>query len=155
MRCKKPIFPVETLNKFCVSFQVSVPFTYGLAVRAITMIATEPANGTLAVVTGWGALSSDNTTLPSQLQAVEISIAVRTACVSAYAPDRTITANMVCAGASGQGICNGDFGGPLVAGGHLAGIASWATGCADAQHPGVYTSVAKLKSFVTQETGVQ
>jgi len=117
------------------------------------MIATEPAAGTLAVVTGWGA--SDNTTLTSQLQAVELSIAVRTACVNAHARNRTITANMVCAGVAGKGICNGDFGGPLFAGGKLAGIASWATGCADAQHPGVYTSVAKLKGFVTQVTGVQ
>jgi trypsin len=62
---------------------------------------------------------------------------------------------MICAGAAGLGICNGDFGGPLVFRGQLVGIASWGIGCADGQHPGVYTNIASLKSFITQVTGVQ
>ena len=155
MRGKTPIFPVEPLNNFSVTFQVTVPFTYGPRVRQISMISTEPAAGTPAVVTGWGASSSNNTTLPSQLQAVEVNITVRTTCSTAYAPERAITVNMICAGVAGLGICNGDFVGPLVVRGQLAGIASWGIGCADGQHPGVYTNVTSLKSFVTQVTGVQ
>jgi len=119
------------------------------------MISTEPAAGSYSVVSGWGALSSNDTTLSSQLQAVELNITVRTACNSSYTPDQWITLNMICAGVSGLGICNGDFGGPLVVGGQLAGIASWGIGCADVQHPAVYANVARLKSFVTLVTGVQ
>ena len=155
MRGKTPIFPVEPLNNFSVTFQVTVPFTYSPKVRQISMISTEPTAATTAVVTGWGALSSDDTTLQSQLRAVEVNITVRTTCNSAYAPDRPVTWNMICAGVAGLGICNGDFGGPLVVRGHLAGIASWGIGCADVQHPGVYTNVASLKSFITQVTGLQ
>jgi secreted trypsin-like serine protease len=61
---------------------------------------------------------------------------------------------MICAGVSGVGFCNGDIGDPLVVTGVLAGIASWGIDCADAQHPGVYTNIAKFRTFITQVTGV-
>jgi len=119
------------------------------------MTSREPAAGSHSVVSCWGALASDYPTLPSQLQAFEVNITVRTKCNISYAPDRGITVNMICAGVAGLAICNGDFGGPLVFGGRLAGITSWGIGCADAQHPGVYTNVASLKSFVTLVTDAQ
>ena len=118
------------------------------------MVATEPAAGIQAVVSGWGALSSGNTTLPLQLQAVHVNITVRTTCTNTYGTDHPVTNNMVCAGEAGAGICNGDMGSPLVVSGVLVGIASWGIGCAEDPYPGVYTSIAKLKSFVTQVTGV-
>jgi hypothetical protein len=71
MRGKTPAFPVEHLNFFSVSFQVSLPFNYGLEVQPISMTSTEPAAGSLSVVSGWGRLSSGGT-IPSQLQAVEV-----------------------------------------------------------------------------------
>jgi trypsin len=54
-----------------------------------------------------------------------------------------------------KGPCEGDNGGPLVVGGKLVGIASWGKGCGNAQYPMVYSNVANLKDFITQETGVQ
>ena len=64
---------------------------------------------------------------------------------------------MICAGVpgGGKGACQGDSGGPLVVGGRLVGIVSWGAGCADARYPGVYSDVATLRSFVTEQTGVQ
>jgi hypothetical protein len=58
MQSKTPIFPVERLNIFSVSFQISVPFTYGTGVQPISLTSTKPAAGSLAVVSGWGTLSS-------------------------------------------------------------------------------------------------
>jgi len=64
---------------------------------------------------------------------------------------------MICAAvpSGGNNACNGDSGGPLVVEGTLVGIVSWGIGCTEAGYPTVYSNVATLRSFVTQETGVQ
>jgi trypsin len=64
---------------------------------------------------------------------------------------------MICAGVPGGGkdACQGDSGGPLTVGGQLVGIVSWGLSCALAHFPGVYSNVATLKYFITQQTGVQ
>ena len=120
------------------------------------MTSSEPATGSLSVVSGWGRLSSGGI-IPSQLQAVEVYITSRAECDSAYADFGGITVNMICAGVPGGGkdACQGDSGGPLVVDGQLVGIVSWGIGCAQADYPGVYSNVATLKSFVTEQTGVQ
>ena len=156
MRGKASILPVELLNKFCFSFQVSVPFIYGPKVQPISMTFSEPSAGTRCVVSGWGTLSFGGS-LPSQLQAVKVYIICREECNAAYAVYGGITENMICAGVSGGGkdACQGDSGGALVCDGQAAGIVSWGVGCALADYPGVYSNVATLRSFVTNQTGVQ
>jgi len=157
MREKTSIFPVELLNNLSVSSQVSVPFTYGPGVQPIPLTVSEPPAGSLAVVSGWGTLHYGDTDLPSQLQAVEVYITPRDECNSSYAVYDGITENMICAGVPGGGKdpCRDDDGGPLVAGGQLVGIVSWGLICAEADYPGVYSNVATLRSFVTEQTGVQ
>jgi len=154
---KTPIFTVEPLTNFNVSFQVSVPFTYGTGVKPISITSSESAADSLAVVSGWGTLSAGGSTLPSQLHAVEVYLICRAACNSAYDDDDGITKNMICAGVTGGGKdgSHKDSGGPLVVGGQLVGIVSWGIGCAEANYPGDYSNVATLKRFVTNITGVQ
>ena len=158
MRGKTPNCPVEPLNNFSVPFQVFIPFyTDGPTIRPIPLTISEPAAGSLAVVSGWGTLHYGDTDLPSQLQAVEVYITSRVECNSAYAVYGGITDRMICAAVPGGGkdACQGDSGGPLVVNGVLVGIVSWGAGCADARYPGVYSDVATLRSFVTEQTGVQ
>jgi trypsin len=85
-----------------------------------------------------------------------VPIVSREECNKDYESYDGITENMICAAAPGGGkdACQGDSGGPLVVDGKLAGVVSWGSGCAEADYPGVYSNVANLKSFVTQETGV-
>jgi trypsin len=156
MRGKNPVCPVESHNNFNVSFQVSVPFTYGTGVQPISLTPTEPLAGSPSVVSGWGTLTPGGG-YPSELQAVGVDIISRTICNNAYVAYGGITANMICAGVTGggKGVCQGDGGGPLVVGNRLVGIVSWGVSCALADYPGVYSNVATLKSFITQETGVQ
>jgi len=154
---KKTIFPVEPLNNFSVSFQVSVPFTYEPGVQPIPLTSSESLAGSPSVVSGWGILNYSDPTLPSQLQAVEVYITPHDACESDYAAYGGITENMISAGVPGGGkdFCSHDDGGPLVVDGQLVAIVSWGIGCALSYFPGVYSNVAALKSFITQETGVQ
>jgi len=159
MRGKTRNFPLETLNNFSVSFQVSVPFKYGIVIQPISLTSTEPAAGSIAVVSGWGyTLSSDGVlNLPSKLQAANVFIVSRPECDYVYAAYGGITQSMICANVpgGGKGPCEGDNGGPLVFGGKLVGIMSWGNGCGSAQYPMVYSNVAYLKDFITQQTGVQ
>ena len=64
---------------------------------------------------------------------------------------------MICAAVpgGGKGVCSGDDGGPLVIGCKLVGILSYGGGCGDLLYPGVYSNVATLKDFISNQTGVQ
>ncbi|XP_044258058.1 trypsin alpha-3-like isoform X2 [Tribolium madens] len=94
---------------------------------------------------GWGT-TKFNTSKPSNhLLYVNIPIYNRKMCQKIYQP-MPITDKMICAGAKGKDSCQGDSGGPLVCNGVLAGIVSWGSGCGD--YPGVYTAVAKYKSWI-------
>jgi hypothetical protein len=138
-------------------FQVSVPFAFGAAVQPISLIISEPAAGECGVVTGWGTLSSGTSELSTLLQALNVTIASREECSVAYSVYGGITENMICAGVSGGGrdVCQGDSGGPLAVRGELAGIVSWGVGCAQDSYPGVYSSVARLRDFITELSGVK
>jgi len=87
---------------------------------------------------------------------VNVPIVSREECNEDYKTYGGITENMICAAApdGGRDACQGDSGGPLVVDGKLAGVVSWGIGCARPLFPGVYSNIAILKSFVTQETGV-
>ena len=156
MQGTTPIFPVDTPNNFSVPFQLSVPFYYGPGVQPISLTSTEPAVGSIAVVSGWGQFSESDTTLPSQLQAVNVFILSRPECDYIFGSG-VITENKFCTDVpgGGNGYCFGDQGGPLVADGQLVGIVHSGNGCAAFYHPGIYSNIATLKDFITEQTGVQ
>ncbi|MFB7665564.1 trypsin-like serine protease [Kitasatospora sp. NPDC056138] len=114
---------------------------------------TEPyAPGTRAQVFGWGDTRGDGS-YSNTLRSVEVPIVADEICAHAYpgGPDGAFDARgMVCAGEEhgGKDACQGDSGGPLVVAGRLAGLVSWGTGCADANHPGVYTRVAAVSEWL-------
>ena len=135
MQSKTSIFPVETLNNINAPFQVSVPFIYGLGVQPISLTSTQPAAGSLSVVSGWGTLNYGDSDLPSQLQAVDVFITSAAECNNAYAEYGGITVNMICAAVPGGGKdnCAGDQGGALFLAGNLSAlrlcivVAKWLT----------------------------
>jgi trypsin len=133
-----------------------VSFTYSSTVQPIGLASTAPSAGTSSVVSGWGTESSGSSSLPTQLRAVTVNIVSTSQCNSAYSSYGGITDRMICAAVTGGGkdACQGDSGGPLVVGNTLVGLVSWGVGCAEASYPGVYSNVAALRSFISQETGV-
>ncbi|RKE21532.1 trypsin-like serine protease [Streptomyces sp. TLI_171] len=114
---------------------------------------TEPyAPGTPATVFGWGD-TRGNGSYANTLRRVTLPIISDAACGHAYpgGPDSAYDArSMVCAGEQqgGRDACQGDSGGPLVVAGRLAGLVSWGAGCAEAEHPGVYTRISAVAEAV-------
>lgn len=114
---------------------------------------SEPyAAGTAAQVYGWGD-TTGNGAYAATLHRVTVPVVADETCSRAYpgGGDSPYDARfMVCAGSEqgGRDACQGDSGGPLLVGGRLAGLVSWGTGCAEADHPGVYTRVASVADDV-------
>lgn len=126
----------------------------------------------VATVSGWGDTRAEssssrglNGSYPSDLHAVTLPLIAPTTCAGAFSgpfsSSQPITARMLCAGepSGGRDSCFGDSGGPLVVrsapGGPsedvLAGLVSFGEGCAQAEGPGVYASIAnpEIASFLT------
>ncbi|MFC6092923.1 serine protease [Saccharothrix lopnurensis] len=106
----------------------------------------EPGTGP-AVVRGWG--RTGELRPPSRvLREVDVPIRADAECadlVRGYRPGA-----MLCAGypEGGKDACEGDSGGPLTAAGELVGVVSFGHGCARADHPGVYTALARYREWL-------
>jgi trypsin len=126
----------------------------GREVQPIPLTTSELEAGEVGRVSGWGTLSKDNETLPLQLHyAIGVTVS-REECNKAYEKFGGITENMICAAFLNMGPCFGDSGDALSVDHILIGIVSWSFECGESTHPTVYSNVAVLRSFITEETGV-
>lgn len=114
----------------------------------VSLGSNAPNNSDVVTITGWGALLEGGAS-PEILQSVDVPIISNEECGEKYNPS-PILDSMICAGipTGGKDACQGDSGGPLVIKNIQYGIVSWGRGCARDTHPGVYSSVANLKSWI-------
>lgn len=84
------------------------------------------------------------------LQDVSLKVVNQAECVSLYADFNAVTERMICAGnmAGGQGVCDGDSGGPMAQDGALVGITSWSKGCGVARQPAVGTRITSMIPWI-------
>jgi secreted trypsin-like serine protease len=111
---------------------------------------TEP--GSIALVTGWGALSADGPAT-DDLEALEVPIV--SSSEAAAALDSLVTDDQLPAGdveAEPSPACPDDGGGPLVVADEkgllLAGLMSWGVGCDRPDAPVVYARVSAFADFI-------
>nr|AYN79047.1 cocoonase 4 [Heliconius aoede] len=115
---------------------------------------TQVKPGQNVIVSGWGA-TSENGDGSDSLLAVDVPIVSNDECRKVY---RSLTIRMFCAGVpqGGKDACQGDSGGPAVikSDGIQVGVVSHGIGCARKGYPGVYISVASVRDWIKQVSGV-
>ncbi|KAF4088067.1 hypothetical protein AMELA_G00078650 [Ameiurus melas] len=141
-------YDYQTLDYDIMLLKLTHPVTINDFVKPVALPTTCPTPGEMCTVSGWGNIYSDSVFNPFHLQCVEVPILSQEVCENSY--PGMITKNMVCAGylEGGKDACQGDSGGPLVCNRVLHGIVSWGYGCAQPDHPGVYTKVCALLPWI-------
>ncbi|MBH0213409.1 trypsin-like serine protease [Listeria monocytogenes] len=142
----------STYSNDIAIIKLASSLSFSSTTKSIDLATSTPATGASAAVSGWGTLTSGSSSIPSQLQYVNVDIIDRSKCASSsYKYGSSIKSGMVCAASSGKDACQGDSGGPLVSGGVLVGVVSWGNGCALANYPGVYTDVPSYRSWIVEK----
>ena len=104
---------------------------------------------------GFGRTNQDVASTITTLQRAAVPFIGQTNCNRMYGSNYVIYDDMICAGYENGGLdsCQGDSGGPLIyqyqGSAILTGIVSWGVGCGDANHPGVYSSIASHYDWIT------
>ncbi|MBO2457430.1 serine protease [Actinomadura violacea] len=107
-----------------------------------TVALGSPGSATSGVVAGWGT-TSESDWFNTRLRSAQVPLPGDAACKKAYGGSYDAS-DMACAGSPKADTCQFDSGGPLIAGGRVVALTSWAYGCAKPGYPGVYTRVTDL-----------
>ncbi|XP_015431215.1 PREDICTED: trypsin-2-like [Dufourea novaeangliae] len=152
---RHPQYNSQTIDYDIALLEIDGEIKFSPTVQPVKLTSAEPSTNKLVDITGWGALREGGST-SSQLMKVSVPIVARNKCQEHYSRYGTITTRMICAGyvQGGKDSCQGDSGGPLTSAGVLYGIVSWGLGCAQPNYPGVYTNVASLRSWISQNARV-
>ncbi|XP_001361207.3 seminase [Drosophila pseudoobscura] len=120
----------------------------GNNIATIPLCSVQWSPGDYMRVSGWGTTQSGSSQPSNQLRTVQIQLIRKTVCQRAYRSQDTLYASTFCARSSGKDSCTGDSGGGVIYRNQLCGIVSWGLGCANANYPGVYTSIHRARSFI-------
>ncbi|XP_031625873.1 trypsin-1-like isoform X3 [Contarinia nasturtii] len=177
-------YNARTLNNDFSLLELAESLTYTDQIQPIALAAANTIikDGTMAMVSGWGATHTNESN--EVLRAAFVPIVNRSQCRRAYGGG--ITFRMICAGyeAGKKDSCQvrynkkmnlpsvstnvlfilnkfkGDSGGPLtyqnVRKGEreLIGVVSFGNGCAKAQYPGVYSRVPAVRQWIKNKSGI-
>jgi len=111
-------------------------------------------DGKECVVSGWG--QTETRHRPNQLSKASVPIISQNSCMGPHVYGDRLDHTMICAGymAGDVDACEGDSGGPLICREkhvyQVAGLVSWAAGCAQKDKPGVYTNVYKFNDWINR-----
>ncbi|KAG7276221.1 hypothetical protein CRUP_004812 [Coryphaenoides rupestris] len=135
---RHPKYSSYNIDNDIMLIKLSQPATLNQYVQTVALPNACAPAGTMCVVSGWGDTMS-STADKNKLQCLDLPILSQQDCSNSY--PGMITNSMFCAGylAGGKDSCQGDSGGPVVCKGELQGVVSWGYGCAEKDHPGVYT----------------
>ncbi|XP_039974437.1 trypsin-1-like isoform X1 [Xiphias gladius] len=144
---RNPKYNPYTIDNDIMLIKLSKPAVLDQYVQPVPLPTSCAPAGTMCTVSGWGNTMS-STADRNKLQCLEIPILSAQDCDNAY--PGMISNSMFCAGylEGGKDSCQGDSGGPVLCNGELQGVVSWGYGCAEKDHPGVYTKVCIFKDWL-------
>ncbi|MGW3183679.1 S1 family serine peptidase [Kitasatospora sp. NPDC001119] len=151
-----PGFDPSTMDNDIAVLQLATPVPAGVAAPvALPSQGSDPAAGTTAELSGWGATSPLSAAPSPDLLHSAVAVESRTLCQSENA-GHPVGLDQLCAERPGESACEGDGGDPLVAGGVLLGIQSFHRDaflldpghCRAATSPDVYTNVGQYTDWI-------
>ncbi|XP_030633919.1 transmembrane protease serine 5 [Chanos chanos] len=136
--------------------KLKIPLNFSDTIRPVCLpqYDYDLPGGTQCWISGWGYTQPDDVHIPDTLKEAPVPIISTKKCNSSCMYNGEITQRMLCAGYTEGKVdaCQGDSGGPLVCLDdnvwRLVGVVSWGTGCAEPNHPGVYTKVAEFLGWI-------
>ncbi|XP_075972531.1 trypsin-like [Anticarsia gemmatalis] len=132
------------------------PLTFDANIQPIRLPAIRQAVPLVRLtVTGWGLTAPGGRRIPRTMMEANVPVVPHWLCRLSYG--ESLTNNMFCGGhflIGGVSSCQGDSGGPAVFRGTAFGVVSFARGCALPLSPTVFTNIASLRNWVTENTGV-
>ncbi|XP_045533845.1 trypsin-like [Papilio machaon] len=138
------------------ALRLARPLVFSNAVRAIRLPQPrQPVPLVRLTVTGWGLTAPRGRRIPRTMMEARVPVVPHWLCRLSYGD--ALTDNMFCGGhflIGGVSSCQGDSGGPAVFRGTAYGVVSFARGCALPLSPTVFTNLAALRDWVSQNTGV-
>ncbi|XP_009893035.1 PREDICTED: transmembrane protease serine 5-like, partial [Charadrius vociferus] len=157
-----PLYNDNSLDYDIALMKLQVPLNFSDAIRAVCLPPSHQdlLQGTQCWVSGWGYTRPDQAQVTETLKEALVPLIGTQRCNSSCMYAGELTPRMLCAGYLHGKIdaCQGDSGGPLVCqdefAWRLVGIVSWGQGCAEPNHPGVYTNVAQLLPWIYHVTEI-
>ncbi|XP_052642574.1 transmembrane protease serine 5-like isoform X2 [Harpia harpyja] len=151
-----PLYNDSSLDYDIALMKLQVPLNFSDAIRAVCLPPShwDLFQGMQCWVSGWGYTRPEQAQVTETLKEALVPLVGTKRCNSSCMYAGRLTARMLCAGYLRGKIdaCQGDSGGPLVCQDEfmwrLVGIVSWGQGCAEPNHPGVYTNVAQLLPWI-------
>ncbi|GAB6019329.1 Transmembrane protease serine 9 [Chamberlinius hualienensis] len=147
-------FDQSTLQGDIALLNLTAPFELKYAVEVISLPSLKQSSCCRANVSGWGASTPGGDTT-NRLQWLEMDIISDADCQTMLAGHNLVEA-MICTYQNGNGPCDGDSGGPVVAltsnssAYYLVGVVSWGVLCGDPSYPSVHTEVSYYVDWISQ-----
>ncbi|CAH0668671.1 unnamed protein product [Spodoptera exigua] len=138
------------------ALRLARPLSFNANIRAIRLPQPrQPVPLVRLTVTGWGLTAVGGRRIPRIMMEANVPVVPHWLCRLSYG--QSLTNNMFCGGhflIGGVSSCQGDSGGPAVFRDTAFGVVSFARGCALPLSPTVFTNIASLRNWITDNTGV-
>ncbi|KAG4067468.1 hypothetical protein HA402_003292 [Bradysia odoriphaga] len=145
-----PAFNRETLENDLSLVFTATAIAFTVNVQAVPLSANIIGGNVAVQISGWGTNTIGGGQGPNNLQRMTTTTLTNDECRTRLTSRNAerVNDNKICAlTRSSEGICYGDEGGGLIAGGQLVGVASWHVPCATGV-PDVYERIAAHRLWI-------